>query len=483
MSALKSNRGNKTTFSRLARLIDRNFHFPFSFDVEHIAGKNMGWADYMSRNPVRKAHEVSEYDQNVSVAVIQRLKPMVQKCGVKVVKAANQNRHVRKANIQAPANVNAKAKRETFKHSESETKQQPVCALLNKNRMQNQTTNMLNDSKSTISSVPSDYEKTIDSVSGCITAQESTASKEQPEATGGRQEVDQNLVRAIITAMDSRKPEKSEKATEAEEENVITHFSPKLVKTLAQQDQAIQKVIKTLKGTDEDRAERGTHWRALWKDLHITTDGCLFLDNKIEFPVSLKQPFLSYLHATQGGAKVMWEKANYVWFPPIYKSIQAQARTYVECTQPGKNLACFTNVKQSVERPKITKSFDELELDFMGLLNENPQSQRYLIIAVDRYSRLPFAQCCNAPTTDNTKRLLELEKVFGLPKAIRSDQGTAFKAESMLTWCKSKCIKQIFSAIGDHSKKQRSGQRSPRGTQRNANQTERKNLHEKTRTS
>ena len=69
----------------------------------------------------------------------------------------------------------------------------------------------------------------------------------------------------------------------------------------------------------------------------------------------------------------------------MYKSIQAQPRTCVECTQTGKNLACFTNVKQSVERPIITKSFDELELDFKGPLNENPDSQRYLIMAVDRY--------------------------------------------------------------------------------------------------
>ena len=128
----------------------------------------------------------------------------------------------------------------------------------------------------------------------------------------------------------------------------------------------------------------GTNWRALWKDLHITPEGCLFLDNRIVLPVSLQQPFLTYLHATHAGAKAMWEKANYVWFKHMYKSIQAQARTCLECTQTGKNLACFTNVKQSVERPKIAKSFDELELDFMGPTNENPELQKNLLITVDR---------------------------------------------------------------------------------------------------
>ncbi len=149
----------------------------------------MGWADYMSRNPVGKAHEVSEYDQNFSVAVIQRLKRMLQKCRVRVIKTANQNRHV--------------------------------------NRMLNQTTEIVNESNSTISSIPSDYEETSESVSGFFTAQESTSSHGQNENTDDKPTVDQNLVRAIIAAMDSRKPETVENTTETKEAQVIMHFSPK----------------------------------------------------------------------------------------------------------------------------------------------------------------------------------------------------------------------------------------------------------------
>ena len=150
----------------------------------------MGWADYMSRNPVGKAHEISEYDQNFSVAVIRRLKPMLQKCSVRVIKAANQNRHANKTNIQATANASTKGERET-KQGESKTKQQIVCEKVNRNKMQNQNTDILNDSNSTISSIPPDYEETIESISGFITAHESLSSREQPEkATDGNQQVD-----------------------------------------------------------------------------------------------------------------------------------------------------------------------------------------------------------------------------------------------------------------------------------------------------
>ena len=47
--ALKNNRGNKKYQSRLTRWVDRLFSFHFK--VEHIAGKYMGFADYLSRHP------------------------------------------------------------------------------------------------------------------------------------------------------------------------------------------------------------------------------------------------------------------------------------------------------------------------------------------------------------------------------------------------------------------------------------------------
>ena len=49
LTALKENRGNKTYQSRLTRWVDRLL--PFHFAVEHVPGKNMGFADYLSRNP------------------------------------------------------------------------------------------------------------------------------------------------------------------------------------------------------------------------------------------------------------------------------------------------------------------------------------------------------------------------------------------------------------------------------------------------
>ena len=61
LSALKNNRGNKTYQSRLSRWVDRLL--PFNFIIEHMPGKNMGFADYLSRHPSGSPKPINENDE------------------------------------------------------------------------------------------------------------------------------------------------------------------------------------------------------------------------------------------------------------------------------------------------------------------------------------------------------------------------------------------------------------------------------------
>ena len=72
MSALKNNRGNKTYQSRLSRWVDQLL--PFNFNIEHIPGKNMGFADYLSRNPPGKPSPESEDDEKFVINTIHEIK-------------------------------------------------------------------------------------------------------------------------------------------------------------------------------------------------------------------------------------------------------------------------------------------------------------------------------------------------------------------------------------------------------------------------
>ena len=68
VSALQSNRGNKTYQSRLTRWIDRLI--PFDFDIRHLAGSKMGLIDYISRHPVRKPQPPAYWEEQFVVALI-----------------------------------------------------------------------------------------------------------------------------------------------------------------------------------------------------------------------------------------------------------------------------------------------------------------------------------------------------------------------------------------------------------------------------
>ena len=61
LSALSPNHGNKTYHSRLTRWVDRLL--PFNFTIKHLAGKDMGFTDLISRTPSGKAIPPSHYDE------------------------------------------------------------------------------------------------------------------------------------------------------------------------------------------------------------------------------------------------------------------------------------------------------------------------------------------------------------------------------------------------------------------------------------
>ena len=68
LTALNENRGNKTYQSRLTRSVDRLL--PFNFNLEHIPGKNMGFADYLSCHLKNKLPPPSEDDTKNIIKLI-----------------------------------------------------------------------------------------------------------------------------------------------------------------------------------------------------------------------------------------------------------------------------------------------------------------------------------------------------------------------------------------------------------------------------
>ena len=89
LSALKENRGNKTYQSRLTRWVDRLL--PFHFSVEHIPGKNLGFAYYLSRNPSCEAPPPSDKDENFVINTIEGIKHALLGVNIAPNGASNKN--------------------------------------------------------------------------------------------------------------------------------------------------------------------------------------------------------------------------------------------------------------------------------------------------------------------------------------------------------------------------------------------------------
>ena len=71
LSAFLPNHGNKTYHSRLTRWVDRLL--PFNFTIKHLAGKDLGFTDLISKIPSGKTVPISHYDEEFVVPNIKKI--------------------------------------------------------------------------------------------------------------------------------------------------------------------------------------------------------------------------------------------------------------------------------------------------------------------------------------------------------------------------------------------------------------------------
>ena len=65
---IKQNRSNHQYSARLTRWLDRLAHFDIA--VQHIAGRNLKFTNYLSRNPVEGASTESKYDEEYVINIL-----------------------------------------------------------------------------------------------------------------------------------------------------------------------------------------------------------------------------------------------------------------------------------------------------------------------------------------------------------------------------------------------------------------------------
>ena len=105
-----------------------------------------------------------------------------------------------------------------------------------------------------------------------------------------------------------------------------------------------------------------------------------------EFPCA--HAFIDDILVISKGTKIdVFDAARDVWFPYLHRSLVAAADGCKECTDAGKSLKplCAKGDIGKVYEPREPNEC--LQLDFWGPIRYLNESSKYILVAVDRFSR------------------------------------------------------------------------------------------------
>ena len=118
--------------------------------------------------------------------------------------------------------------------------------------------------------------------------------------------------------------------------------------------------------------------------------------------------------------------------PYIYRSIASIAEDCPECTAADKNLKTILREKKLGNIPEPKEPNESVQLDFWSPINYLNESQKYVLVAVDRFSRWPSAMVCGNNRPDKIMKFLKSYIAnHGLPRKIHVDQGTSFMSNEV----------------------------------------------------
>ena len=180
--------------------------------------------------------------------------------------------------------------------------------------------------------------------------------------------------------------------------------------------------------------------------------GITMVDDRIIIPKSLHYAALNALHFGHPGINKMCNVTVTFWWPNMRTDIE-KAKTCSACLNAGKNLKTQlpSTEKSKLEPPK--NPGEEIQIDFTGNLNSNYlDSSPFILVAVDKNSRWPVAKICKNTNHGTVLTFLrEYIKVYGVPKTIKSDNGSAFISKEYKSFCKEYNIIRKYGTLNLHT--------------------------------
>ena len=306
LSALKENRGNKTYQSRLTRWVDRLL--PFHFAIEHIPGKNMGFADYLSRNPSSDPPPPSDRDKNFVINTIEEIKHALLRNNLAPIGAINTTSHLSRNNDVINAKHSRANKNSALCHlpryiqlPSSLHKLNTQIKHSNSNKNLVAITTRANPTKDTFKvtikrrpRAPNKNSIHMDNPSGKSAISVATQTDTTSNKGRGLDPLDSSKHEPLFTTYD-------ETPTPLYRENLNRVFNEEFIAQVSKKE--LSPIIEFVKNGEWDKlkAINPIYYR-IRRDLSVSPTGCLIYDNKLVIPNKLKGMVLETIHtpAKQG---------------------------------------------------------------------------------------------------------------------------------------------------------------------------------------
>ena len=170
---------------------------------------------------------------------------------------------------------------------------------------------------------------------------------------------------------------------------------------------------------------------------------------RLAVPNSSRHTLLQLAHDDQVygghlGIRKTQKKLEHYWWPLMSKDIKDYVQTCTICQKFKEPKGPSPGKLHSIP---VSKFFEQVHIDIVGPVNANAASgARYIITAIDAYSRYGFARAKERVTTDEIIEFLQdIIAQHGSPIRIVSDQGAQFTSGKYLKFCSDFGIKHQFT--------------------------------------
>jgi hypothetical protein len=174
---------------------------------------------------------------------------------------------------------------------------------------------------------------------------------------------------------------------------------------------------------------------------------CIVRGSRTVVPYSLRAAVLELAHEGHPGIVRMKQRCREaVWWPGIDGDVETFVRDCVACIVSGKSVRPVPGPLQPAQLP--SGPWRKLALDFAGEFFAAPAHQRYLLVAMDYYSKWPEVALCGSATSAAVIEFLTgLFDRFGLVEEVVTDNGVQFTSFEFADFLRSLGIRHCLTAL------------------------------------